>query len=228
MTEANQTVRVLLADDDPLVRVGLRAVLDGEPDLEVVGEAEDGLEAIRLTAELAPDLVIMDIRMPNLDGLEATRRLVGAGSPTRVLVLTTFELDEYVYEALRAGACGFLLKRVPPTELIEAVRIVATGESLVFPAATRRLIEQFSASAITPEHRLRLDSLTERERDVLRLIARGYSNREIAEELYVGHETVKTHVKSVLMKLGVRDRTQAVITAYESGFVQPGPGAASG
>lgn len=224
--ERRKMIRILIADDDSLVRMGLRAVLDTEDDLEVVGEAGDGVEALRLSAELSPDLVIMDIRMPNLDGLEATRRLVEGGSPTRVLVLTTFELDEYVYEALQAGACGFLLKRVPPAELIEAVRIVATGESLVFPAATRRLIEHFAAPTITPEHRLRVDSLTERERDVLRLIARGYSNREIADELYVGHETVKTHVKSVLMKLGVRDRTQAVITAYESGFVQPGPGAA--
>jgi DNA-binding NarL/FixJ family response regulator len=216
---------ILLADDDPLVRVGLRAVLDGEPDLSVVGEAEDGREAIARAAELRPRLIIMDIRMPNLDGLAATREIVTGEDPPRVLVLTTFELDEYVYEALQSGASGFLLKRVPPAELIEAVRIVATGESLVFPAATRRLIEHFASPVISAEHKARIASLTDREQDVLRLIARGHSNREIAEELFVGHETVKSHVKAVLMKLGVRDRTQAVITAYESGFVQPGPGA---
>ena len=220
----SEETTILLADDDPLVRVGLRAVLDGEPDLAVVGEAADGREAIDRAAELRPRLIIMDIRMPNLDGLAATREIVTGDDPPRVLVLTTFELDEYVYEALQSGASGFLLKRVPPAELIEAVHIVATGESLVFPAATRRLIEHFSSPVISAEHKTRIASLTEREQDVLRLIARGLSNREIADDLFVGHETVKSHVKAVLMKLGVRDRTQAVITAYESGFVRPGPG----
>jgi DNA-binding NarL/FixJ family response regulator len=219
-----QQIDILIADDDPLVRVGLRAVLDSEKDLEVVGEAEDGNEAIAKVAELDPDLVIMDIRMPNLDGLAATREITGGGDDApRVLVLTTFELDEYVYEALRSGASGFLLKRVPPAELIDAVRMVATGESLIFPAITRRLIEHFVSRIDSAEQQSRIGDLTDREKEVLRLIARGHSNREIAEELYVGHETVKSHVKAVLMKLGVRDRTQAVIAAYETGFVQPGP-----
>jgi len=217
-------IDILIADDDELVRLGLRAVLDGEPGLAVVGEAGDGRRAVELAGQLSPRLVIMDIRMPVMDGLAATAAITagGEGAP-RVLVLTTFELDEYVYGALRAGASGFLLKRVPPAELIEAVRIVALGESLVFPAATRRLIEHFAAPPGSPDACRRIASLSEREREVLRLVARGRSNAEIADELFVGHETVKTHVKAVLMKLGVRDRTQAVIAAYESGFV---PGAA--
>jgi DNA-binding NarL/FixJ family response regulator len=213
---------ILLADDDHLVRVGLRAVLDAEDDLSVVAEAADGRQAVALSFEHEPDLVIMDIRMPEMDGLEATREIVRSRLESRVLVLTTFELDEYVYEALQAGASGFLLKRVPPAELIEAVRIVAAGESLVFPAMTRRLIERYSAARPTKEQARRFDELTEREREVLRLVARGRSNAEIADELYVGHETVKSHVKAVLLKLGVRDRTQAVILAYETGFVTPG------
>ena len=215
--------KILIADDDGLVRMGLRVVLDGEPDMEVVGEAEDGQQAIDLVAELQPDLVIMDIRMPNLDGLAATRRITGAGEHApAVLVLTTFELDEYVYEALRAGAAGFMLKRVPPADLLEAVRVVASGESMVFPTATRRLVERFAAPSPTPEQMRAIGSLTERESDVLRLLAQGHSNREMSEELFVGMETVKSHVGSVLMKLGVRDRTQAVITAYETGFIRPG------
>ena len=214
--------RILIADDDALVRMGLRAVLDGEGDLEVVGEAEDGREAIAMVEETAPDLVIMDIRMPNLDGLAATARITEQDDGPRVLVLTTFELDEYVYEALRAGAAGFVLKRVPPAELIEAVRVVAGGESMVFPAATRRLVEQFASPGATREQQKAIDRLSEREQEVLRLLAQGQSNREMSEALFVGMETVKSHVGSVLLKLGVRDRTQAVIMAYESGFVRPG------
>jgi DNA-binding NarL/FixJ family response regulator len=216
-------LRILIADDDPLVRMGLKVVLDGEDDMEVVGEAEDGLEAIRLAGELEPALVIMDIRMPNLDGLAATEQITGPGEGApRVLVLTTFELDEYVYQALRVGASGFVLKRVPPADLLEAVRVVASGESMVFPAATRRLVERFVAPDPSPEQSRALRSLTDREQEVLRLLAHGRSNREIADQLYVGMETIKSHVGSVLLKLGVRDRTQAVITAYETGFVRPG------
>jgi DNA-binding NarL/FixJ family response regulator len=214
--------RILIADDDALVRMGLRVVLDGEDDLEVVGEAEDGRQAIDLVGELAPDLVIMDIRMPNLDGLAATREITSREDGPRVLVLTTFELDEYVYEALRAGAAGFVLKRVPPSELIEAVRVVSGGDSMVYPVATRRLVERFAAPAVSKEQARAIARLSEREQEVLRLLAQGHSNREMSEQLFVGMETVKSHVGSVLLKLGVRDRTQAVITAYESGFIRPG------
>lgn len=218
-------IEILIADDDALVRTGLRVVLEGEDDLAVVGEAEDGVQAIAMARDLQPDLVIMDIRMPNLDGLTATRRITERDDDApRVLVLTTFELDEYVFEALRAGAAGFVLKRVPPAELLEAVRIVATGESLVFPAATRRLVERFAAPNPTPEQARAIETLTDREKDVLRLLAQGQSNREIADEMYVGMETIKSHVGAVLLKLGVRDRTQAVITAYETGFIRPGTG----
>ncbi len=215
--------KILIADDDGLVRMGLRVVLDGESDLEVVGEAEDGQQALEMVDELHPDLVIMDIRMPKMDGLTATRRIAEGGEHApAVLVLTTFELDEYVYEALRAGAAGFLLKRIPPADLLEAVRVVASGESMVFPTATRRLVERFAAPAPTPEQSRAIAMLTDREGDVLRLLAKGHSNREMSEELFVGMETVKSHVGAVLMKLGVRDRTQAVITAYETGFIRPG------
>ncbi len=215
-------IDILIADDDPLVRVGLRAVLDGEEDLAVVGEAADGNEAIAIVAELAPAVVVMDIRMPNCDGLTATTEIMSRPDPPQVLILTTFELDEYVYSALEAGAAGFVLKRVPPAELIEAVRVVHSGESLIFPAATRNLIRQFVPPV--PPRRLvaAVESLTDRERDVLRAIAAGRSNREIGDELFVSTETVKSHVGAVLMKLDVRDRTQAVIAAYESGFVSPG------
>lgn len=215
-------VNILIADDDQLVRVGLRAVLDAEPDLTVVGEAADGREAISLSRELAPDIVIMDIRMPNLDGLAATRSILSEDGAPRVLILTTFELDEYVYEALHAGASGFVLKRVPPRDLIEAVRVVYSGESLLFPAATADLIRSFVPPHPSAELTKAVASLTERERDVFRLVAEGRSNREIADALFVSAETVKSHVGSLLLKLEVRDRTQAVIAAYESGFVQPG------
>ena len=220
------TLKILLADDDAMVRAGLKAVVNSEDDLEVIGEAADGNEAVALAAELRPDVVIMDIRMPNLDGLAATGQIASSGDAApRVLVLTTFELDEYVFEALRAGAGGFLLKRASPEDLIEAVRVVASGESLLFPPVMRRLVSEFAS---TGEQAARfaanLDLLTEREREVLRLVARGKSNRDIADELFVGNETVKSHVGSVLMKLGVHGRTQAVIAAYESGFVRIGEG----
>lgn len=215
-------VTILIADDDPLVRVGLRAVLDGEVDLEVVGEASDGVEAIDAVALLSPRVVVMDIRMPNLDGLAATREIMALPDPPQVLILTTFELDEYVYEALRAGAAGFVLKRIPPGELIEAVRVVDSGESLVFPSATRDLIRHFVPPVPSARLARALQTLSEREKEVLRLITRGRSNREMADELFVSTETIKSHVGSVLLKLEARDRTQAVIAAYESGFVTPG------
>lgn len=218
------TLKILLADDDALVRAGLKAVLNSEPDLEVIGEAADGIEAVALAAELEPGLVIMDIRMPNLDGLAATARILASGEfAPRVLVLTTFELDEYVFEALQAGADGFLLKRASPEDLIEAVRVVASGESLLFPPVMRRLVAEYAAhDELVGRLTEKLELLTDRESEVLQLVARGMSNREIADELFVGNETVKSHVGSVLMKLGVQGRTQAVIAAYESGFVRRG------
>lgn len=211
-------MRIAIVDDDPLVRMGLRAILASVETWEVVGEAGDGAEAITLVAEEKPDLVLMDIRMPGMDGLEATRRIVETGIETRILILTTFEVDEYVFEAMRSGASGFVLKRVPPKELIEAVRMVAQGESLLFPSSTRRVIERFARAIVGGS----LPELTEREQDILRALAKGQSNQEIARSLFITQETVKSHVASVLMKLGVRDRTQAVIAAYETGFVQPG------
>lgn len=214
------TIGVLLVDDEELVRTGLRAILDAQPDLEVVGEAADGAEVMPLVRRLRPDVVLMDVRMPAIDGIQATRQLIRTMTePPRVLVITTFENDDYVYEALRAGASGFLLKRARPTEVVEAVRVVAHGESLLFPAALRRLV---AGRAGRPDERaLAAARLTERESEVLRLMAAGLSNTEIAERLVVGVETVKTHVGNVLAKLDARDRTQAVIAAYESGFVTP-------
>jgi DNA-binding NarL/FixJ family response regulator len=218
------TLRVLLADDDHLVRLGLRALFESQSDIEVVGEAADGREAADLAARLGPDVVIMDVRMPNLDGLAATAEITGRGPrPPKVLVLTTFEIDDYVYEALRAGASGFLLKRSPPDEVLDAVRIVSASDTLLFPEMTRRLVEQFAAAVDSDPELIRaIESLTEREAAVLALMARGCSNQEIADDLYVGVETVKSHVKAILAKLSARDRTQAVIAAYESGFVRPG------
>lgn len=213
-------VTVLLVDDEPLVRAGLRAVLEAQPDIEVVGEAGDGAAVIPLVRQLRPDVVAMDVRMPLMDGIEATRVVLRTvPDPPKILVVTTFENDEYVYEALRAGADGFLLKRARPTEIVNAVRLVAEGESLLFPAAVRQLAAEYG----TNRAREAMDqaSLTEREAAVLRLMARGLSNAEIAERLVVGVQTVKTHVSAVLAKLGARDRTQAVIAAYESGFVAP-------
>ena len=210
-------MRIAIVDDDPLVRMGLKAIVGSEPGWEVIGEAGDGEQAIAVVGATRPEVVLMDVRMPGMDGLEATRRIVAAYPDTKVLVLTTFEVDEYVFEAMRAGASGFVLKRVPPPELIEAVRVVASGESLIFPASTRVVIERFAATTGAT-----LPDLTDREQDVLRLLARGRSNQEIGSELFVSTETVKSHVASILLKLGVRDRTQAVIVAYESGFVAPG------
>lgn len=213
-------MRILVVDDDPLVRTALRAVFESEPGWSVVGEAGDGQTALAVAAELHPDVIVMDIRMPGMDGLEATRLITSGEESPKILVLTTFEVDDYVYEALRSGASGFVLKRVPPGEMIEAVRVVASGESLVFPAMTRDLIERFAPKADRPSPGA--INLTEREAEVLQLLARGRSNQEIADEIFVGTETVKTHVRSVLLKLGARNRTQAVIIAYESGFVTPG------
>jgi DNA-binding NarL/FixJ family response regulator len=219
------SVRVLIADDQALVRAGFRMILDAEDDLDVVGEASDGLEAVAQAKRLQPDVVLMDIRMPELDGIEATRRVVGAGEepPVRVIMLTTFDLNEYVYEALRAGASGFLLKDVPPEQLAAGIRVVAGGEALLAPSITRRLIQEFaSATPAPPEPPAGLDELTARELEVFKLVARGLSNAEIAAELVVSETTVKTHVARVLMKLGLRDRVQAVVLAYECGVAVPG------
>ena len=213
---------VLIADDQALVRGGFRMILEAEPDIEVVGEAEDGREAVALVRELEPDVVLMDIRMGELDGLEATRILTRRGAPTRILVLTTFDLDEYVYEALTAGASGFLLKDIRPAELAAAVRSVARGDSLLAPSVTRRLIEEVLRSRHAPVAATRqLDELTEREREVLVLVARGLSNTEIATTLFVSETTVKTHVGHIHRKLDLRDRVQAVVRAYETGLVRP-------
>jgi DNA-binding NarL/FixJ family response regulator len=207
---------VLIVDDEPLIRRGLRAIIDAETDLEVVGEAEDGAEVVPLARTHRPDVVLMDVRMPRIDGIRATELLLAAfDDPPRVIVVTTFENDDYVYDALRAGASGFLLKRVGPEQVVEAVRIVARGESLLFPAAIRTM----ALRHLGAHPRIRNWSLTEREQDVLRLIARGDSNLEIAGTLFITVETVKTHVSNVLAKLGVRDRLQAVIEAYETGFI---------
>ncbi|MGW0736813.1 response regulator transcription factor [Streptomyces sp. NPDC002851] len=217
-------VTVLLVDDEPLVRAGLRAVLEAQPDIEVVGEAADGASVIPLVRQLRPDVVAMDVRMPLMDGIEATRAVLRTvPQPPKIVVITTFENDEYVYEALRAGADGFLLKRSRPAEIVHAVRLVAEGESLLFPAAVRSLADSYGTAYGNPQARDALDraGLTERESAVLRLMARGLSNAEIAAQLVVGTETVKSHVSAVLAKLGARDRTQAVIAAYESGFVSP-------
>ncbi|MEV7414088.1 response regulator transcription factor [Streptomyces sp. NPDC089919] len=213
-------VTVLLVDDEPLVRAGLRAVLEAQPDIEVVGEAADGAAVVPLVLKLRPDVVAMDVRMPLMDGIEATRAVLrSVPRPPKVLVVTTFENDEYVYQALRAGADGFLLKRARPTEIVHAVRLVAEGESLLFPAAVRALAAEYGNR--TARAALDAAALTEREEEVLRLMARGLTNAEIAGRIFVGTETVKSHVSAVLSKLGARDRTQAVIAAYESGFVAP-------
>jgi DNA-binding NarL/FixJ family response regulator len=216
------TIRVLIADDQALIRSGFRMILDAQEDIEVVGEAIDGRDAVELFRRVAPHVVVMDVRMPSMDGIEATRRLTAADPPARVLILTMFDLDEYVFEALRAGASGFLLKDRPPEELVEAVRVVASGEALLSPSITRRLIEEFAKrkDAPTPPHEV--GELTDREREVLVLMGQGLSNTEIAERLFVAETTVKTHVGHVLQKLHLRDRVQAVVLAYESGLVQPG------
>jgi DNA-binding NarL/FixJ family response regulator len=216
------TIRVLIADDQALMRGGFRLILDAQDDIEVVGEAIDGRDAVEQFRRLGPDVVVMDVRMPSMDGIEATRRLTAGEQVARVLILTTFDLDEYVYEALRAGASGFLLKDRPPEELVAAVRVVASGEALLAPSVTRRLIEEFASRPRGPVPRHELDELTDREREVLTLMARGLSNAEVAEHLFIAETTVKTHVGRVLQKLGLRDRAQAVVLAYESGLVRPG------
>lgn len=213
-------IRIVVADDQPLVRTGLRMILDAEPDIEIVAEASNGNEAVAAAAAHAPDVILMDVRMPELDGIEATRAITAVDKPPRVLVLTTFDLDEIVYDALRAGASGFLLKDAPEDRLIGAIRVVADGGSLFAPSVTRRLIEEFAKRPEKPAHDLA--DLTERENEVLRMIARGLSNAEIATELLVSENTVKTHVARILMKLGLRDRVQAVVVAYESGLVRVG------
>jgi DNA-binding NarL/FixJ family response regulator len=220
-------IRVLIADDQALVRSGFRLIVETRPDLEVVGEAEDGEQAVRLTLELEPDVILMDVRMPGVDGIEATRRIVAAGSAARILVLTTFDLDEYVYAAVRAGASGFLLKDVRPGDLVEAIRLVANGSALLGPGVTRRLLERFADQDASGDAAEAVARLTEREREILRLLASGLSNAELARQLVVSETTVKTHVSSVLRKLGVRDRVQAVIVAYDAGLVRPGAGGAA-
>jgi DNA-binding NarL/FixJ family response regulator/class 3 adenylate cyclase len=223
--EAGSVVRVLIVDDQALVRAGFRMILEAEPDIDVVGEAADGSEAVAEAQRLTPDVVLMDVRMPEMDGIEATRRLLGQDdTETKVVMLTTFDMDEYVYDALRAGASGFLLKDVPPEQLVAGIRAVASGDALLAPSVTRRVIEEFvrrppdSVRTLPPK----LEELTARELEVLKLIARGLSNAEIATELFVSETTVKTHVAHVLMKLALRDRVQAVVLAYESGLVLPG------
>lgn len=215
---------VLLADDQRLVRAGFRSILDGEPDLDVVGEAADGAEALLLVRELRPEVVLMDVRMPELDGLEATRRIVAdpALAGVRVVILTTFDLDDYVYGALRAGASGFLVKDTEPMELIHAVRVVARGDALIAPSITRRLISEIAGRAAKPVPNARLNTLTEREREVLELVAAGLSNDEIADRLVLSPATAKTHVSRILTKLDARDRAQLVVLAYEAGLVTPG------
>jgi DNA-binding NarL/FixJ family response regulator len=220
------SVRVLIADDQALVRSGFRMILEARDDLEVVGEAENGAQAIELARELEPDVVLMDVRMPVMDGVEATRLLLESGAGARVIILTTFDLDEYVFEALRAGASGFLLKDVQPAQLVEAIRVVASGEALLAPSITRRLLDRFAATfdASSSKSPPELDSLTPRELEILRLVAGGLSNAEIAAQLFLSETTVKTHVSSVLRKLHLRDRVQAVVLAYQAGLVRPGPG----
>jgi DNA-binding NarL/FixJ family response regulator len=215
------TVQVLIADDQQLVRTGFRMILESEPDIAVVGEAIDGLHAVSLAQELQPDIVLMDIRMPGIDGIEATKRITTIAEHPRVLILTTFDLDEYVFDALRAGASGFLLKDTPAVQLTAAIRMISAGDALLAPTITRRLIEEFTARTRALPPPPGLDELTARELDVFRLVARGMSNAEIATELVIGETTVKTHVTRLLMKLGLRDRVQAVVLAYEAGVINP-------
>jgi DNA-binding NarL/FixJ family response regulator len=216
-------IRVLVADDQALVRAGFRAILEAQEDLEVVGEASDGGEAVTIAQEVRPDVVLMDVRMPGVDGIEATRRLLRDGDAPRVLMLTTFDLDEYVYEAMKAGASGFLLKDAPRDQLVGAVRTVAAGDALLAPALVRRLIEDFVRRPAPGDRSpSELGELTERELEVLTLIARGFANAEIAAQLFLSEATVRTHVSHIFAKLGLRDRVQAVVLAYETGLVQPG------
>jgi DNA-binding NarL/FixJ family response regulator len=222
------TIRVLLCDDQSLVRSGFRMIIEARPGLEVAGEAEDGLQAIQLARDTDPNVILMDVRMPNLDGIEATRQIVAGGSRARILVLTTYDADEYVYAAIQAGASGFLLKDAQPAQLVEAIRVIAAGDALLAPSVTRRLLAQFARAlpagqATTPPA---LSELTARETEVLRLLAAGLSNAELGQRLFVSEATVKSHVSSLLRKLGLRDRVQAVILAYEAGLITPGAQAA--
>ena len=215
-------IRVLIADDQTVVRAGLRMILEAQPDLEIIAEASDGAEAVDAVSRLRPDVALMDIRMPGVDGIEATRQIASSKLPTRVLVLTTYGLDENVYDALKAGASGFLLKTDPPERLIDAVRAVASGETALASEITQHLIDRYLAAAHPPPTPAEVDSLTARELEVLKLLARGGSNAEIASQLYVSDGTIKTHVARILQKLDLRDRTQAAIYAYEHGMIQPG------
>jgi len=219
------TIRIVLVDDHALVRAGFRLILEGEEGFVVVGEANDGEDAIVAVERLRPDVVLMDVQMPKLNGIEATRRIAhAAGFHSRVLILTTFEQDEYVFEALRAGASGFLLKNTPPEDLVQAVRIVAAGDALLAPSVTRRVIAEYAQRPVAVKNDHALQLLSERERDVLKQLATGKSNAELADHLYLSESTVKTHVSHLLAKLGLRDRVQAVVFAYESGLAQPGAG----
>ena len=215
-------IRCLLADDQPLVRAGLGTILQEEADLQVVGEASDGEEAVQMAATLTPDVILMDVRMPKMDGIEATKTISLRTPGSRIIILTTFDLDQYVYQALKAGASGFLLKDMGADELVRAVRVVASGDALLAPSVTRRLIARFSAPGTSSEVPDAMKSLTEREREVLTLVARGLSNGEIAQKMFLGETTVKTHVAHILSKLDLRDRVQAVVMAYETGIVLPG------
>lgn len=215
-------ISVLLCDDQHLVRSGFRMILETEPDIHVVGEASDGREVVAMARRVEPDVVLMDVQMPNMDGLEATARVTALDDPPKVLILTTFERDDYVFSSLRAGASGFILKNAPPEQLVDAVRVIAGGEALLAPSVTRRIIEEFAHRPVAAASAADLAHLTEREVEVLRIVAEGLTNGEIAQRLFVGEATVKSHVSSVLTKLGLRDRVQAVVFAYEHGLVQPG------
>ena len=217
-------IRVLVVDDQALIRSGLRLILESEPGLAVIGEGGDGREAVEMAQRLRPDVILMDVRMPVMDGIEAARRIIGAGlnPEPRIIILTTFDLDEYIYAAIRAGASGFLLKDAPPDDLLRAIRIVATGDALLAPSVTRRLIEEFASRPAPDTQPSGMDQLTEREIEVLKSLAAGLSNAEIADALFVSEATVKTHISHILTKLDLRDRVQAVVVAYESGLVRPG------
>ena len=216
------TTTVVLVDDQALVRGGFRMILEAEDDIDVVGEASDGDEAVTVVRRLRPDVVFMDVQMPRVDGLEATRRIVQEAIPTKVVILTTFERDDYVFDALRIGASGFLLKNSPPEDLVHAVRVVAAGDALLAPSVTRKVIEGYTRRPLAPGRKAELERLTDREREILGLLATGRSNAELATHLYLGEGTIKTHVSNILSKLALRDRVQAVVFAYESGLVQPG------
>jgi DNA-binding NarL/FixJ family response regulator len=217
-------IKILLCDDQALVRTGFRMILEARDDLEVVGEAEDGHQAVELSRSLLPDVILMDVRMPHLDGVQATEKLVAEGTAARIIILTTYDLDEYVYEAIRVGANGFLLKDVQPAQLVEAIRVVASGDALLAPSVTRRLLDRFAEVLPVPAGKTLpgMTELTEREREVLKLLASGLSNAELAERLFLSEATIKSHVSSLLRKLHLRDRVQAVILAYETGLVRPG------